>query len=596
MEDLKELLIEGEGECVEFKIKYTKDKVGRTICSFANTKGGKIAIGVSDKKEVVGVEDPNEVVSQVQDLANGCDPSVQIKVTSINSNNGRTVVVVEVSKSQSTHIHRYNKQAYKRVGEKDKPISSAELTSLMKERSSFDEDICYAFKYDEHFDKEKVLKVFKKEDYASSLMKTGWGNNWGNDWGGSGKKYATSLMVSVGAAVRTNGDVVFRNVGVLFFAKDLSVFYPHASIHCLRFSGIDETDKIVAKKQFNEDLFSDVENALAFLKEHLNMEYRFPHDSPRREEILEIPPEALREAVVNAVTHRDYRERGAHTTIKVFDNRVEISNPCIYKETGINSMGDSRRINPVVADFMHRAGYVEKAGTGLKKIQKLTKDAGRPASIDIHNFHWKLIFPRREYGKKIFSTDVKYNFDDRSLTSKRADRLSSLLNLIAIRKFEKSSFAKDRAISHRTVEEDLKYLKNARLITFEGTKQTGGYLVTEEYGRWQQNFNMEKFQLPEFACHPWDLGKEVAEYFLKYADKEKSHKKEVTLLKCLRGVVSSLSQRLYGDTLQERTNIKGMPLGVSFASTPEKERKLFQYLKQLASNIEAEEYNYDKDE
>ena len=151
-----------------------------------------------------------------------------------------------------------------------------------------------------------------------------------------------------------------EQMATLFFAKDLSAFYPHASIHCFRFSGIDGMD--------------------------------------------------------------------------------------------VNSMGDSRRINPVVADFMHKAGYVEKAGTGLKKIQKLIKDAGQPADINIHNFHWQLTFPV-ESKEKIFSNDVKFNFDDRSLTSKRADRLSSLLNLIAIRKFEKSSFAKNRAISHRTVEE-----------------------------------------------------------------------------------------------------------------------------------------------
>ena len=592
---LKKILIDGEGECVEFKVQYTQKNIGKAISSFANTEGGKIIIGVSDKGEAVGIEDPDEVTSQVKDLANGCDPPVQIQVIPGPIDNGKTLLVVEVSKNPSEHPHSYKSVAYERVGKTNKPLNSAGRTSWMRKRSSFDKDLCRKFKYDEHFDKEKVLKVFKKEDYASHLMKTGWGNNWGNDWGGSGKKYATDLMVGTGAAVRTNGNVVFLNVGVLFFAKDLSVFYPHASIHCFRFGGLDEAGKIVAKKQFNEDLLSDVEKAMAFLKEHLNTEYRLPHDDMRRKEILEIPHEALREAVVNAVTHRNYHELGVHTTIKVFDNRVEISNPCIDKKKDINSEIDSKRINPLVADFMHRAGYVEKAGTGLKKIEKLTKDAGYPANINIHNFHWKLTFPRREYGKKIFSSDIKFNFDDRSLTSKRADRLSSLLNLIAIRKFEKSSFAKNRAISRRTVEEDLRYLKTAGLITFEGTKQTGGYLVTEGYGRWQQNFNMENFQLPEFACHPWDLGKEVAEYFLKYADKENSHK-EVTLLKCLRGVVSSLSQRLYGDTLQERTNIKGIPLGVSFASTPEKERKLFQYLQQLASNIEAEEFNYDKDE
>ena len=737
-QELVSAISEGEGECIEFKSEYKKGKVGKTICAFANTKGGRLYIGIHDEKtnyayeeRVIGVADPDDTISSVQNLANGCDPAVQIHVRKVsldsNDTKGKAVVVVEVAERRSEHLHRYEKQFYKRVGEEDKPVSSAELTSLMKERSSFDEDLCYEFNYDDHFDQEKTLAMFKQNDSGDS------------------KENPADLIVGAGAAVRRNGNIVFRNVGVLFFAKNLSVFYPHASIHCFCFSGLDEAGDIVAKKQFNEDLLSDVKKAMAFLKEHLNTEYRFPHDNMRREEILEVPPEALREAIVNAVTHRDYRERGVHTTIKVFDDRVEISNPCIYSEkVDIRDIGDSKRINPVIADFMGRAGYVERVRRGLTKMQQLTKSAGQPMTFSISNYCWKLIFPRKEFGQKILSNDVKFNFGDRSLTSKRADRLSNMLNLIVNREFEKDSFVKNRAISQRTVEEDLRYLKEAGLVTFEGTRQTGRYLVTEMYIRvsetglsptaleiaevfvetskegsasellllsiaeleslvsirdeklldalyemekngfvrlsfaaghshpthvkahvelfvkldhlwmpwnpdkdaktistdmigeegqevtatqvaerygWNMrrvnpalhiirkhasrfiapNFNMGEFQLPEFARHSWDRGKEAAKDFLQYAnssiDKENS-RREVILLMCLRCAVTYLSHELYIDILQERTNIKGIPLGVYLASTPEKERKLklFQYLQRLASDIEKEESEYNKEE
>ena len=730
-EELTSVIKDGEGECVEFKSEYKQGKLGKTISAFANTKGGKIYIGIHDEKanrpeRVVGVEDPDSVISKVKNVANGCDPAVQIHVRRVfldsNDVKKKAVVVVEVSERRSEHLHRYESKVYVRVGEEDKPVSSAELTSLMKERSSFDEDLCHEFKYEEHFDQEKALVVFKQSEPDDSKEKT------------------TGLLVSAGAAVRKNGDIVFRNVGVLFFAKNLGDFYLHASIRCIYFSGLDEDGKIVAKKQFNEGLLSDIEKAMAFLREHLNTEYKFPNDKMQREEVLEVPQDALREAIVNAVTHRDYRERGADTIIKVFDNRVEISNPCIYKETDIKSVRDSRRINPIIADLMDRAGYVERAGRGLKKIQNLTSNIGQPITFSIKNYCWKIIFPRKEYGKKIFG-DAQFNFGDKSLTSKRADRLVSILSLVANRKFSKNTFINEEGISNRTVEEDLKYLRQNELIIFEGTRQLGEYRITElylhvgetglspfalkvakvfvekseegneaefplsieeleqslhigeeklldalyeldqhelvslsltaghshpthasarsemfvkldrlwmswnpeedanvifadminkdgqeitpkqvaeQYG-WSlrrvnpalhiirknsshfalPNIHAGEFKPPEFARFAWHRGREAAEDFWHYAYSntyKEDTRKEVILLMCLRSAVSYLTHTLYRDILRERTTVEGSHLGVYFASTPEKERKvkLIQYLQQLASDLEKEEAKYGK--
>ena len=324
-QELVKALTDGEGECIEFKLevgnKNEDSKIlGKAICAFANTKGGRVYIGIHDKgknynERVVGIEDPDDVISQAKDIANGCDPSVQVHGRKISLGNAseKSVVVIEVVEGGSDHLHRYKKDVFIRIGDKSKPASSAELTSLMKERISFDEDLCHEFKYKKHFDQEKARTVFKQNEPDDS------------------KEKIASLMVSAKAAVRINDDIVFRNVGVLFFAKNLRDFYPHASIRCFYFSGLDEKDEMV-KKQFNEGLLSDIEKAMAFLREHLNTEYKFPNDKMKRKEVLEVPQDALREAIVNAVTHRDYRERGADTIIKIFDNRVEISNPCIYKE------------------------------------------------------------------------------------------------------------------------------------------------------------------------------------------------------------------------------------------------------------------------
>ena len=146
----------------------------------------------------------------------------------------------------------------------------------------------------------------------------------------------------------------------------------------------------------------------------------------------------------------------------------------------IKSVRDSRQINPIIADLMDRAGYVERVGRGLKKIQSLTSDIGQPTTFSIKNYFWKLTFPRKEYGKKIIIND-QFNFGDISITPKRANRLSSILNLVANRKFSKEHFVKNNNIGRRAVEEDLRYLRKTGLLIFEGAKQAGTYRITELY-------------------------------------------------------------------------------------------------------------------
>ena len=110
---------------------------------------------------------------------------------------------------------------------------------------------------------------------------------------------------------------------------------------------------------------------------HTNLEYKI--EKLRREEIPEIPEVALREAVVNAVCHRDYFEKGANVMIEIFDDRIEISNPgglpsgLTRKSFGTKSVVR----NPVVASLLHRSRYIEKFRTGIKRIETAVKEHGK---------------------------------------------------------------------------------------------------------------------------------------------------------------------------------------------------------------------------
>ncbi len=145
---------------------------------------------------------------------------------------------------------------------------------------------------------------------------------------------------------------------MLFFTKSTEFLLLQAKVVCVLYKGTEKLH-ILDKKDFYGNIIQNIEDAVMFVKRHINIEYKI--ENLRREEIPEIPDIALREAIVNAVCHRDYFEKGASVMIEIFDDRVEISNPgglpsgLNAKEFGTKSVVR----NPVIASLLNRADYIE---------------------------------------------------------------------------------------------------------------------------------------------------------------------------------------------------------------------------------------------
>ncbi|NNM53263.1 MAG: hypothetical protein HKM05_00890 [Spirochaetales bacterium] len=135
-----------------------------------------------------------------------------------------------------------------------------------------------------------------------------------------------SLLFNLGAGEYRNEDFYLNNAGCLFFSKEPSVRFIHTGVVCGLYKGTGKTT-ILDRKEFNGTLTENVDASLLFLKQHLKLRFEITGVDARRREKLEIPEVALREAIINAVTHRDYFEKGAQVMIEIFDDRVEISNP-----------------------------------------------------------------------------------------------------------------------------------------------------------------------------------------------------------------------------------------------------------------------------
>ena len=166
--------------------------------------------------------------------------------------------------------------------------------------------------------------------------------------------------------------------GVLLFGVDRERHFPDAWIQAGRFAGSDKS-RILDRAEFRSHLPRAIEEAIAFIEKHSL--HGAEIGAVRRKERWNLPPVAVREAVINAVTHADYSQRGAPVRVSIFDDRLEIENPGLLP-SGLTvedlQHGISKLRNRVIGRVFHALGLIEQWGSGIQRMTAACRDAGLP--------------------------------------------------------------------------------------------------------------------------------------------------------------------------------------------------------------------------
>ncbi len=298
--DKIEMLIrEGEGLTIEFKESYTS-KIDRDIVAFANSKGGLLLLGVADKGKVVGEKLTNKMKAEINTIARNCDPSIYIKKISQSGN----IVVVEVAEGDEKP-YGSSSGYYRRLDAVTQKMTQREVRSFFRETDdiSFEDIRC----------RDLSLKDISLKKIKSFLQETNMSYK-------ISKANLASFLTSLNIYTKDK----INNAGALMFASKVEKFIPHAESIFASFKGTDKTN-IYDRHDVKDDLLIQLNEAISFLKKHLNV--RSEIRGFDRFDIYEIPLDALREAVVNAIVHRNYAIKGTSIYVRVFDDRVEIENP-----------------------------------------------------------------------------------------------------------------------------------------------------------------------------------------------------------------------------------------------------------------------------
>lgn len=379
----------GETKNVEFKKMLPEDskKYMKTIVAYANTSGGKIIIGVDDAtRNIVGVE-PSSIFQIMDKVANAvsdmCVPQIVPDVT-FQTIDGKCIVQIEIYPGQNRpyYIRSMGKEngTYIRVAGTSRPVDEAILKDLEYQGAgkSYDEIVNVETDYDE----KQALKLCNDirkciaESKELPLAKV--------------KKITVTNLENWGILKKNGRNYLPTNAFVLCTSNT----FRFAKIQCALFKGVDRA-VFIDRREFDGPIFDQIEEAYQFVLKHINLGAAI--NGIVRKDRYELPPESIREAIVNAVCHRCYLDHSC-VQIAVYDNRVEITSPgMLYGGLTVEQAiaGRSKIRNVCIAELFSRMGIIEQWGTGLQRMIRGCREYGvhEPEFVDMGDA-FRVIFYR----------------------------------------------------------------------------------------------------------------------------------------------------------------------------------------------------------
>ncbi|MBF0137922.1 MAG: putative DNA binding domain-containing protein [Magnetococcales bacterium] len=385
--DLLEIIRNGENSGVEFKRDVIQNhELARELVAFSNHEGGMVLLGVEDDGQVSGITRPD-----VEEwVMTACRDKIRPAIIPFfevvrNVESGKDVGIVRVTHGFDVHtLRHHNQENYViRVGSQSRDPTREELARLFQQRGHFrvelrpvsgatlaDLDLRRLQDYFAHV-REQEVPADHDTDAWNTLL------------------YNTELRVDEGVTV----------AGILLFGRNPNRFLPQAGIHAVAYPG-HEKDYASIERQVmrgpmtpllsrdNEIVESGlVEQALAFVRRNTPVLGQLEAGGGRREEIPCYPPEVIREAVVNALVHRDYLFSGTDIELSIYADRLEIVSPGrLPNGITITRMLTGCRLarNTLLVDVMRDYRYLERSGMGVpRKIVKgmLKHNGTRPGLI-----------------------------------------------------------------------------------------------------------------------------------------------------------------------------------------------------------------------
>ncbi|PHS35827.1 MAG: histidine kinase [Alkaliphilus sp.] len=350
---IKQMIENGENLYVEFKKEINKS-FAEEVVSFLNTEGGTILIGVDDKGEVIGI---NKNLEEI--IMNICRDSVIPAITPKYLEHvykDKKIAIVDIERGNNKPYYTISNKYYIRVGSTKRIATKDELLRLFEASGAFHFDISGATKTGI-----KDLNIDEIRDYFVSYNAF--------DLYEEDKETINRILINADILKESGNEILCTVGGLLIFGKRPEKNLFQSGISFAHFNGNDISVNLIDKKEICGRMKDVVDQTMTVITNNLIISSTI--EGAVRKEIYEYEDLVLREAIVNALVHRNYSIQGSKIRILLFDDRIEFHSPGKIPNTvTIEKMkiGVSYARNPFLVKYMENMRYIDKLGRGIPMI------------------------------------------------------------------------------------------------------------------------------------------------------------------------------------------------------------------------------------
>lgn len=453
-ENLIHIIRQGENENTEFKQNFNRQTI-ETIVAFANSRGGNVVIGISDKKTITGTQITAESIPHWQnEIKSKTQPAINpdIKVFTIEQKNVTCITVQEYPVKPVALQGRY----YTRKNNANHLLSANEINELYLQstQTSWDSYPYANAKYTD-LDEQKIINFTEKVNK-------------------SGRFKLAGTPFECLTKLRLLREGVPTNAAMLLFSKE-ELFY---NVHIGRFK---TQSRIIDDKMVRGTLFEAVDNTMTYIISHLKVAFEITGKTSQRTEIFEYPLPAIRELVLNAIIHRDYKSP-TDIQIRIFDKEITIFNPgTLYGGLTVedlktdNYQAQSR--NKLITEAFYLTKDIEKYGSGYRRIRE-------------HISSYPTMYFDFEENSGGFLTKIGYKaqkiFDKTEAVGKNVGKAVGknvgkeiIFLLKESPEITIPEISKSLHVTERTIERHISKLKDENRIKRIGSRKTGHWQIIE---------------------------------------------------------------------------------------------------------------------
>jgi len=433
-----------ENQNIEWKESW-RDEYLKWICGFANSQGGKIFIGINDKGEIVGIKN---IIQLLEEIPNKSKNILGV-IVDVNHHKSEQKDYLEIIVESYPNPVNYKGRYFYRSGSTMQEIKGSALDSfLLRKKGKKWDGVSVPNVIISDLDN-STFEFFKKKAVENGRLEE------------KALKDNNEILIE---NLRLNENKYLSRAAILLFHPDPEKFIQGAYIKI----GYFESDaELIYQDEIHGNLFTQIEKTIDLLFTKYTKAL-ISYEGISRIEIFEYPKEAVREALLNAISHKDY-SRGFPIQISVYEDKLMIWNsgelPENWNVQRLLKKHSSNPFNPDIANAFFRSGYIESWGRGTIKILNKCKDAGLPEPIFTYEpFDFWIEFRKDIYNEKYLKS---LGINDR--------QISAVLFTKEHKKITNKDYQSINTCSRNTASNDLVDLVKRNIFIDSGQKGAGAY-------------------------------------------------------------------------------------------------------------------------